>query len=294
MVERPRYSGIFERMEREHEWARSPVTDRYRELIMREQIPHLDGPVAAEARGFASPAEASDWVRALARSVGADLVGVTRVREEWTFEGRDVRGRWAVMLAVRMDYESIMSAPSLRAGAETTRAYYALGDVTVRLARAMREAGHPAIAQHPRHTTDHYSGILFVPHAVAAGMGRLGRSGLLLTDEYGPCVRLAAVTTDLELVPDEPKEFELHPACMLCVLCREACANKAIPEQRTVLRGVRKCVLDADACAPQFAKWDGCGACIAACPLMQLYVERERAVRPRTPAPADGGEAPLP
>ncbi len=294
MEDRPRYNGIFERIEHEHGYARNPVSDRYRELIALEQLPFLDGPVADRAREFASPREARSWALSLAFDLGADLAAVTRVREEWTFEGRPVRGRWAIMLAVRMDHEAIMSAPSLRAGAEATRAYYALGDVAVRLARALREAGHAAVAQHPRYTATHWSGMLFVPHAVAAGMGRLGRIGLLLTDRYGPCVRLAAVTTDLELEPDAPGRLDLHPTCMLCVLCREACGNRAIPEARTVVRGVRKCALDASACAPLFAKWDGCGACIAACPLMQLYVEDERAVRPRTPRPADGGEAPMP
>jgi ferredoxin len=294
MVERPRYSGIFERIGREHGWAQSPVSDRYRELIAREQLPFLDGPVAPRARGLASPREARSWAMGLAFDLGADLAATTRVREEWTFQGREVRGRWAVMLATRMDHGAIMSAPSLRAGAEATRAYYALGDVAVNLARAMRAAGHPAVAQHPRYTEGNWSGMLFVPHAVAAGMGRLGRSGLLLTDVYGPCVRLAAVTTELELAPDGPEDPDLHPTCMLCVLCREACGNRAIPEQRTLVRGVRKCQLDADACAPLFARWDGCGACIAACPLMQLYPEELRAVRPRTPAPADGGDAPVP
>ena len=294
MAGRPRYSGIFERIEHEHGWAESPVSDRYRELIAREQLPFLDGPVALRARELASPREARAWALGLALDLGADLAAATRVREEWTFEGRPVRGRWAVMLAARMDHGAIMSAPSLRAGAEATRAYYALGDVAVRLARALREAGHAAVAQHPRYTAGHWSGMLFVPHAVAAGMGRLGRSGLLLTDAFGPCVRLAAVTTDLEMEPDAPASPELHPACMLCVLCREACGNRAIPEARTVVRGVRKCALDESACAPLFARWDGCGACIAACPLMQLYPERLRAVRPRTPVPSDGGEAPLP
>ena len=294
MVDRPRYDGIFERIEREHGWAHNPASERYRELIEREQLPFLDGPVAGRARAFGSPREAWEWAVGLALGLGADLAAATRVREEWTLAGRPVRGRWAVMLAARMDYGAIMSAPSLRAGAEATRAYYALGDVAVGLARALREAGHGAVAQHPRYTASHWSGMLFVPHAVAAGMGRLGRSGLLLTDEYGPCVRLAAVTTDLEMEPDEPRSPEMHPTCTLCVLCREACGGRAIPEARTFVRGVRKCALDAPACAPLFARWDGCGACIAACPLMQLYPERARAVHPRTPRPADGGETPEP
>ena len=49
-----------------------------------------------------------------------------------------------------------------------------------------------------------------IPMAVDAGLGELGRNGLLLTEKYGPRVRLCKVFTDLPLEPDEP--IDLGPS----------------------------------------------------------------------------------
>ncbi|NIP33584.1 MAG: iron-sulfur cluster-binding protein, partial [Thermoplasmata archaeon] len=42
------------------------------------------------------------------------------------------------------------------------------------------------------------------PHAIAAGLGRLGRHGLVITDRFGPSVRWGAVTTHMPLQVDAP------------------------------------------------------------------------------------------
>ena len=49
----------------------------------------------------------------------------------------------------------------------------------------------------------HYTAIL-PPLAVDAGLGEVGRLGYLMTKEFGPRIRLSAVTTNLTLVPDKP------------------------------------------------------------------------------------------
>ena len=44
-----------------------------------------------------------------------------------------------------------------------------------------------------------------IPIAIDAGLGQLGRMGLIVTPKYGPRVRLAKVITDMPLVPNDPK-----------------------------------------------------------------------------------------
>ncbi len=66
--------------------------------------------------------------------------------------------------------------------------------------------------------------------AVSAGMGQIGRSNLLLTPEFGPHQRLAAVVTEAVLEPDLRREFELcSPGCSKC---EKACPVGALKDGR--------------------------------------------------------------
>jgi epoxyqueuosine reductase QueG len=57
--------------------------------------------------------------------------------------------------------------------------------------------------------------------AVASGLGEFGRSGLLLTPEFGPRQRLCCVVTSAPLKPDEL--YKGVPLCDGCNMCVEAC-----------------------------------------------------------------------
>jgi ferredoxin len=294
MDERPEYSGIFEFI-RDHlgdEYRMLPATERYRELIEAEQYDRPQVPVANRRRAFASPEEASDWVKERARELHADLVGITTVNREWTFRHGEVPGRHAIVLGARMDYHEIKAAPDLRAGAETTRAYYALGHMVHALADLLRSEGWEAWAQHPRFSHKRHHSMIHPPHAIAAGLGRLGRHGLVITERFGPCVRFAAVTTDMPLQPDDPNPTEVLEYCEGCTECRDACDAHAIPDEAQVVRGVRKYKVMPVRCAHEFARWDGCSKCQAYCPFMEDYPQDQRDVRPWTPTPADGGPLP--
>ena len=58
--------------------------------------------------------------------------------------------------------------------------------------------------------------------ALAAGIGRLGWSGNLLTKKYGALVELGSVLTSATLIPDAPIPDEEHP-CDRCRMCSMVC-----------------------------------------------------------------------
>jgi len=58
--------------------------------------------------------------------------------------------------------------------------------------------------------------------ALAAGIGRLGWSGNLLTREYGALVELGSVLTSATLTPDSPIPDKEHP-CDRCKMCSLVC-----------------------------------------------------------------------
>jgi len=61
---------------------------------------------------------------------------------------------------------------------------------------------------------------------VAAGIGGYGESGLLVTREFGPAVRLGGVVTDAEVSPGKPLQ---ETTCVHCRKCVEACPMGALP-----------------------------------------------------------------
>ena len=61
--------------------------------------------------------------------------------------------------------------------------------------------------------------------ATSAGIGWIGKNGLLISVDYGPRLSLVTVLIDAPLEPDAPME---HSLCGDCTLCKEYCPSKAI------------------------------------------------------------------
>ncbi|MDD5706636.1 MAG: hypothetical protein PHR35_11995 [Kiritimatiellae bacterium] len=59
--------------------------------------------------------------------------------------------------------------------------------------------------------------------AVGAGLGEIGWNGLLMTEDYGPRVRLATVITNAVLTPSPM--YDKMPLCDRCMRCVRSCAK---------------------------------------------------------------------
>ena len=109
-----------------------------------------------------------------------------------------------------------------------------------------------------------------------AGLGQVGRNGLLITPELGPRVRICKVFTDLPLKPDNPVDFGVTEFCKVCKRCAQACEVDAI-SMETEPTWTPAC----DANNPGALKWyvdttkchnfwydngTECATCIAVCP----------------------------
>jgi ferredoxin len=102
---------------------------------------------------------------------------------------------------------------------------------------------------------------------VAAGLGELGHSKLLLTPQFGPRQRVFAVLTDAELEPTEMFAGRICDDCLACVQECEACAIGEARDVRLAIDGreFSHASLDAEACAvvhrgddPRFSPfWNG-------------------------------------
>ncbi len=135
-----------------------------------------------------------------------------------------------IALAFEEDYYAIANSPGRLASAAVGNGYSRMAFTACTLAEFLRELGYRAIP------AGNGTG-LSIPMALDAGLGELGRLGLLITPKYGPRVRLAKVITDMPLVPDTPIRFGVTEFCEACMLCAEHCPSGAITDGRRTWEG---------------------------------------------------------
>ena len=252
----------------------SPVNDEARRVIYQDQYPKLHG-----ATGPLGPRP--DWTAAdIEREVAAFVeryaaehlesrlvkIGYTPVLPDHVYTDGDLELPNAIVLGLPMRYDETNAAPEPRAGEEVTVNYMELGGLTLALGQWVREHGYSAEVHHPRGDESMSCEALFIPHAVAAGLGELGRHGSMISRELGPRIRLSMVTTDAPVGDPGQPSVGVAEFCSWCTKCLDACPVDAIPRERTTRRGGYRFVVDTSACLPYFAQTDGCGICIAVCP----------------------------
>ena len=116
---------------------------------------------------------------------------------------------------------------------------------------------------------------LSIPLAIKAGLGELGRLGLLITKKYGCRVRISKVFTNMPLAIDEPIEFGVKQFCDVCKKCAIHCPGQAVmygDQTAEALNesnnpGVMKWPLNAEKCIKFWASNKGsCTTCRMVCP----------------------------
>ncbi len=234
-----------------------------------------------------SPAELARLVKDTARFLGADDVGVAPLdpAQVYSHRGRplerygdpvDLPHRSAVVMVFRMRHEMVQAGPEMIATAETARVYQQAAAACFAMADMLQRLGLAARA----HVDSNYL-LICPPLAVDAGLGELGRNGVLIHPVFGPELRLGVVTVDVEIARDEPGCWGIADFCRGCAKCAELCPSAAIPAGETCIsRGAEKWPLDADRC---YHLWrtmgTDCGVCLRVCPFAKPDTPLHRMVR---------------
>jgi len=229
-----------------------------------------------------TPEYNTKMIKKAARFFGASKVGICKMDRRWVYsKGYQLVERfeyeidipdeyeWVINIAVAMDYEDYKYTPTFIGGAGTGLGYSKMAYTAGLLGQFLNQLGYKSIP------TGNDTA-LSVPLAIQAGLGELGRSGLLITPEFGSRVRLCKVFTNMPLVADEPIEFGLTEFCEVCNKCADNCPGKAIPYgERTTeplnvsnaSGGALKWYINHEKC---FKFWSrntcDCGNCIRVCP----------------------------
>jgi len=226
---------------------------------------------------FRSPDAASELINKISHTLGATLVGICRVNPDWVYQGI-LRGKgkvdfsvpehwkYAIVVASPHEWDSLYANPTYGTSYD---AYSRERQIAGKLEVFIRELGYPARSHVPPTSYD----LIMPPLAIDAGLGELGRNGVLITPELGANTRLAAVTTNLPMQPDKPIDIGIQDFCKKCKICAEQCPSGAIgyDDEPGIVRGYKRWHIDQDKC---FRIWcsvatshpRGCRVCLAVCP----------------------------
>jgi len=220
-----------------------------------------------------------------AKMYGALKTGIAKVDQNWIYS-HDIRGRkivipdkfqHAIVVLIPMNPFEIQKSPTFEASISTGFAYSQLAFIIACLSGFIRNLGYDAISMGN-------DTALSIPLAIDAGLGELGRNGLLITPEIGSCVRIGKIFTNMPLVVDHPIDMGVLDFCKTCKLCALKCESGAIqsddfPTFKTACpsnsQGIKRWAVDHYKC---YSFWvengSECSTCIAVCPFLKQTMRK--------------------
>lgn len=249
--------------------------------FLEQLVPLVDEEQKGVNSGF-SPEQNTLQVKKILRYLGAVVSGVCDTEQAYVYShvGRgpspygqvvEMKHKYALSFAVEMDWDMISAAPSSPVIVETGKQYVKAARISIIAAQTIRRLGYPARA----HIAGSNYQAMLTPLAWKAGLGELGRIGILMTQRFGPRIRLGLVTTDMPLIPDEPVVFGVQDFCYKCEKCAFNCPAQAISRgEKTLENGVLKWTLQREEC---YRFWRRCGTDCARCILVCPYSKTDSA-----------------
>jgi len=242
--------------------------------FLEAQLTHVDGKKNEEIFAL-SATENTRQIKNMVKYLGSDVCGICQVNQAYVYShvgrgpepyGQEIKleHKYAIVFALEVDLVMVKYAPQAPVIVETAKKYVEAAQISIILADFIRSLGYPARAHI---AGSNYQAVL-PPLAWQAGLGELGRLGVIITHKYGPRARLGLVTTDLPLIPDKPGVWGIQEFCQKCQKCARNCPSQAIPQkEKTEENGVLKWVLKREECYRFWRKvGTDCAVCIYVCP----------------------------
>jgi len=234
---------------------------------------------------YSEPVMDSSLLREKITGFGASLVGFADMREFAPWPR-------AISIALALDpviLKGVKTGPTPEYYREYLRANTTLNEIAQRTVRLLLGAGYRAEAfpatimdSDPEYKRTLRAAFQHKTAATRAGLGFIGKSGLLITPNLGPRVRLVTVFTDLSFPTGQPI---LEGRCGGCRLCVEACPAGAIKGREWRAGMARGELLEGRACYGEAKRLlkervgrdeAVCGICVAICPGGQMRTNPQK------------------
>ncbi len=218
--------------------------------------------------------EISNYIKVWSKKLGALDCGITYLHDYHIYShgGRkDRRGevlhkkhKFAIAFTVEMKKEMVDAAPKSVVVMESGQQYLEAGRIAIQLTKFIANLGYEARA----HIDGNYE-VVCPLVARDAGLGEIGRMGILMTPRHGPRVRIAVVTTNIPLKVDIPKpDYSVIDFCTICKKCADSCPSQAISfNDREKINGVLRWQINQEKCFTLWCKLGtDCSNCLSVCP----------------------------
>lgn len=208
---------------------------------------------------------------------GATVVGFGDVSEALAPELRHLPVAISIAIANGLTTDTVLQNGSVVAyNHQSSEVEARLEHIQRHIAQTLRQAGARFFAIPPNsHKPDRrFAARLYplFPHktaATCAGLGWVGKSGLLINKQYGPHLTWATVLTNAPLLADKPI---IQSYCAGCVRCVNYCPSQAIQGKHWQRDLGNVPYINLAACSEQLQKNQQylgqavCGLCVLVCP----------------------------
>jgi len=210
------------------------------------------------------------------KGLGASKTGFSNVGDILPEDKKRLKS--AITVMVRLSdhiVDEITSEPTHTYFHHYRSVNFLIDQITLRCMLLLQEWGYRAFAVPASQTVktreDAYTAIFqHKTAATRAGLGWIGKSGLLVTPEYGPRIRMGTVLTDMELPYGQPVTEGMCGSCRLCV---KSCPAGALHGAGWEAGMPREELVDAHACSVfmhdnfrHIGRGSVCGVCMRVCP----------------------------
>ncbi|MCK5688866.1 epoxyqueuosine reductase [Myxococcota bacterium] len=202
-------------------------------------------------------------LEALANRLGADQTGYVKLSPHHVFQEHAVLFDNLIVITQEMDKARVDRAPSYETFKMIHQTYASLGVISTELTEFLRREGFAAQAGSA------LNGMAVYPIlAQQAGLGWVGDNGLLITEDFGPRVRIAVIYTSIDNLPfyQGDEHSWIPDYCQKCRQCIKQCPPGAIHQAPIETTPYTRTYIDSDRCFPEFYDNFGCSVCLKVCP----------------------------
>lgn len=203
-----------------------------------------------------------------------DVWGVAELSQQDVFKGQGVPFKHVIVMSKNMDNNkfSPKSLPNMHCQLEVMKIYGEVGRGAIEVSKLLRQMNY-AVA--PNHGLG--GNIDYVKAGMDANLGFIGKHGMLITPENGPCNRLSIVYTNIENLNDFLNNDQDHSwgyeFCKSCHKCVKKCPYDAIYQDNIIDQYGNVESISNEKCNAGFSHY-GCGICIGVCPFTSAGYEK--------------------
>ncbi|MCL2687631.1 MAG: metalloregulator ArsR/SmtB family transcription factor [Methanobrevibacter sp.] len=194
------------------------------------------------------------------KKFGIKSIGYAKIPENILNENHDLQYSNAIVITSPIGMDIIDEIPGEKAQELNNKLYEKFGNISYELSDYLRSVGFATQVAHPEGELIDLSRL-----GQVAGLGDIGKNGLLITPELGPRLKVSAILTSIKNLPILKKNNHkwIKNYCEVCGKCIKGCPENALIENDNNLTKAdiidEKCI----GCS------QGCTYCIESCPFFE-------------------------